>query len=86
MEALYKRQSQVRRTITQVIADIEPLRQLDRPPICELRNIHRILIYQYNELRRIDKEVEDAVDIDNLEAEVEEAEVCERQVVLEVGT
>lgn len=39
---------------------------------------------QYELLREIDEEIESTVDIDHLEAEMEEAEVYERQVILAV--
>lgn len=75
MKALYERRSRTRKAVAQVFANVERLQQLDRPPICELRRIHLNLIEQYEELKRIDKEVENAVDMDHLEAEMEKADV-----------
>ncbi|KAH7963946.1 hypothetical protein HPB52_023977 [Rhipicephalus sanguineus] len=82
MEALFKRRNQVRKAVTQAIASIESLLHVERPSVSDLRNIHRILTDQYELLGGIDNEVEDTVDIDHLEAEMEEADVYVRQIIL----
>lgn len=85
MKARHKRRSQVRKAITQVTTDVEHIWHLDRPPICQLHSIHQVLIEQYEELGRFDKEVESTVDINRFEAEMEEANFYERQNILVKG-
>lgn len=70
------------KAVTQVIADIKQgLRQSDRPPICELRNIGRISTERYELLRGVNKEVENTVDINGLEAVTEKTDVYEHQII-----
>lgn len=58
MEAVFEKRSQVRMVVMLVIAGIERFRHMDHPSICELKNFYRILIGQYDELRKIYKEGE----------------------------
>lgn len=73
MEALLERRRIVRQDITALIGYVEDLLQTTRPAISELTDLANKLTEHHEVLRKINREVECAVDIDNLEVKFEDA-------------
>lgn len=73
MEAHLERRRIVRLEITTIIGQVEDLLPVTRPSISELSELATKLTVHHDELRQINREVEYCVDIDNLEAEYEDA-------------
>lgn len=73
MEAILERRRIVRLDIPAIIGEVEDLLRRTRPPISELTAFANTLRNHHDVLRKINREVEGAVDIDNLDAEFEDA-------------